>query len=69
MDKVIFKPKILVRKSKINKIAKKVGCCDAAVYKALAYETRSQLSNDIRNTTTEFFGGILVPKYPYLIEE
>lgn len=69
MDKVIFKPKILVRKSKINKIAKKVGCCDAAVYKALSYETASQLANDIRKTTTEFFGGILVQKYPYLIEE
>ncbi len=69
MDKVVFRPRILVRKSKINKIANKVGCCEAAVYKALAYETASDLSNRIRKETTDFFGGITVQRYPYLIEE
>lgn len=69
MDKVVYKPKILVRKSKIGKIAKSVGCCNAAVYAAIAYKTKSKLAVDIRNVTCNRFGGILVKKYPELVEE
>ncbi len=69
MDKVIFKPKILVRKSKIEKIAKAIGCKDVCVYNALAFRTNSQQAKNIRQTTKERYGGIEVTRYPYLIEE
>lgn len=69
MDKVIFKPKILIRKSKIAKIAGKMNCSGTAVYKALSYDSCSQLSNEIRKTATQTYGGILVQKYPYLVED
>lgn len=69
MDKVVYKPKILVRKSKIGKIAKEVGCCDAAVYNAITFRTNSKMAVDIRDITCNRFGGILVKKYPELIKE
>ncbi len=69
MDKVIFKPKILIRKSKINKIANTIGCCDAAVYAAIAFKTNSKLATDIRDVACNRYGGILVKKYPELVEE
>ncbi len=69
MDKIVFKPKILIRKSKIGKIAKTVGCCDAAVYAAIAFKTNSKLAVDIREVATNRYGGILVKKYPELVEE
>ncbi len=68
MDKVVYKQKILVRKSKIAKIAKAVGCSDAAVYNAIAFKTNSQLAIDIRDITCRMFGGILVKKYPELVK-
>ena len=69
MDKIVFKPKILIRKSKIGKIAKTVGCCDAAVYTAITFKTNSKLAVDIRDVATNRYGGILVEKYPELVEE
>ena len=69
MDKVVYKPKILVRKSKIGEIAKAVGCCDAAVYNAITFRTNSKMAVDIRDITCNRFGGILVKKYPELLKE
>ena len=69
MDKVIFKPKILIRKSKIGKIAKSIGCCDAAVYNAITFRTNSDLAVDIRNVACNKYGGILVKKFPELVED
>ena len=69
MDKVLYKPKILIRKSKISLIAKTIGCATAAVYNALAYRANSDLSKKIRETAINRFGGIKVEKYPELIEE
>ena len=69
MDKVVYKPKILIRKSKSGKIAKSVGCCNAAVYAAIAYKTNSELAANIRNVACNKYGGILVKKFPELVEE
>lgn len=69
MDKVLYKPKILIRKSKISPIAKKLGCATAAVYNAIAFKTNSDLSKKIRDAAINEFGGIKVDKYPELIEE
>ncbi len=69
MDKVVYNKKILVRKSKISKIAKAVGCSEAAVYNAIAFKTKSQLAMDIRAITCNMYGGILVKKYPELVED
>ena len=68
MDKVIFKPKILIRKSKIGKIAKSVSC-NAAVYNAITFRTNSDLAVDIRNVACNKYGGILVKKFPELVED
>lgn len=69
MDRIIYKPKILVRKSKIEKIAKAVGCSNAAVYNAIAFKSNSQAAIDIRSITLRMYGGLLVKKYPELFEE
>ena len=69
MDKIVFRPKILIRKSKIGKIAKTVGCCNAAVYSAISFKTKSELAVKVRDVAINRYGGILVPKYPELIEE
>ena len=55
MDKVLYKPKILIRRS--------------AVYNAIAYRSNSDLSKSIRKVATSKYGGIKVDKYPELIEE
>ena len=68
MDKVVYKPKILVRKSKIPKIAKYIGCGTAAVYNAVSYRTNSELAVKIREYACSIFGGLKV-KFPELIEE
>lgn len=68
MDKVLYKPKILVRKSKIMKIAETVGCAQAAVYNAIAFRTNSEMAVKIRNVAVNRYGGIKV-KSPELIEE
>lgn len=69
MDKVLYKPKILIRRSKIPSIAKELGCATAAVYNAIAYRANSDLSKSIREAAINRFGGIKVDKYPELIEE
>ena len=69
MDKIVFKPKILIRKSKIGKIAKTVGCCNAAVYAAISFKTNSELAVNIRDVATSRYGGLLVKKFPELVEE
>jgi len=69
MDKVLYKPKILIRRSKISPIAKELGCATAAVYNAIAYRSNSDLSKSIRKVATSKYGGIKVDKYPELIEE
>lgn len=69
MDRIIYKPKILVRKTKIEKIAKAAGCSEAAVYNAIAFKSNSQAAIDIRNITLSMYGGLLVKKYPELLEE
>lgn len=69
MDKIVFKPKILIRKSKIGKIAKMVGCCNAAVYAAISFKTNSELAVNIRDVATNRYGGLLVKKFPELVEE
>lgn len=69
MDKVVFRPKILVRKSKIEKIAKTANCHEAAVYNAIAFRTHTELARTIRNITCNLYGGILVKKYPELLIE
>ena len=69
MDKVLYKPKILIRESKIDKIAQAVGCGRAAVYNAIAYRTNNKNAAYIRSVACNRFGGILVEKYPVLVEE
>ena len=68
MDKVLYKPKILIRKSKIPKIAEHIGCASAAVYNAIAYRTNSDLAVKIRDAAINRYGGLKV-KHPELIEE
>lgn len=70
MDKIVYKPKILVRESKIMKIAHSSGCKSrAAVYNALAFKTNSQLAVNIRNVACSLYGAILVKRYPELMQE
>ncbi len=69
MDKVLYKPKILIRESKIDKIAQAVGCGRAAVYNAIAYRTNNKNATKIRLLACSRFGGIFVKKYPVLVEE
>lgn len=69
MDKIIYKPKILVRSSKIDAIAKTAGCNVAMVYNALAYRTNTELARNIRAITKNLYGGLLVKKYPELLIE
>lgn len=69
MDKIIYKPKILVRNSKIPFIAKTAGCHVAMVYNALAYRTNTELARNIRAITKNLYGGIRVSRFPELLIE
>lgn len=50
--------KILVDKSKIEKLMDKFHCGRASVYNALAYRTNSEMSEKIRNEAINRYGGI-----------
>lgn len=69
MDKIIYKPKILVRNSKIPLIAKTARCHVAVVYNALAFRTNTELARNIRAITKNLYGGLLVKRYPELLIE
>ena len=69
MDKIIYKPKILVRNSKIPLIAKTAKCHVAVVYNALAFRTNTELARNIRAITKNLYGGLLVKRYPELLIE
>lgn len=69
MDKIIYKPKILVRNSKIPFIAKTAKCHVAVVYNALAFRTNTELARNIRAITKNLYGGLLVKRYPKLLIE
>ena len=69
MDKIVYSKKILVLKRKIPKIAQAVGCCEAAVYNALAFKTNSQLAKDVRDITIRMYGGVLVPRFPDVVDD
>lgn len=68
MNKIVNKTKILVERSKINKIAKAMGCRETAVYNALAYRTNSQMAGDIRSLAINRYGG-LKTEIPTLVKE
>ena len=59
MIKTRKKEKILVEKSKIEKLMKFFGCGRATVYNALAYSTNSEMAQKIRHRALNHYGGVV----------